>query len=88
MREELDTRPKARPRLRGVVGMIDFTRTIPGAGCLDLRLTVESGQPRVELVDRVTHTRHVWRPVDHGSLVDLAQDVSAMEQHVRYGGGA
>ena len=27
----------------------DFTRTIPGAGCLDLRLTVESGQPRVEL---------------------------------------
>ena len=24
----------------------DFTRTIPGAGCLDLRLTVESGQPR------------------------------------------
>ena len=49
MREELDTRPKARPRLRGVVGMSDFTRTIPGAGCLDLRLTVESGQPRVEL---------------------------------------
>ena len=68
--------------------MTDFTRTIPGAGCLDLRLTVESGQPRVELVDRGTHTRHVWRPVDHGSLVDLAQDVSAMEQHVRYGGGA
>ena len=68
--------------------MSDFTRTIPGAGCLDLRLTMESGQPRVELVDRVTHTRHVWRPVDHGSLVDLAQDVSAMEQHVRYGGGA
>ena len=68
--------------------MTDVTRTIPGAGCLDLRLTVESGQPRLELVDRVTHTRHVWRPVDHGSLVDLAQEVSAMEQHVRYGGGA
>ena len=68
--------------------MTDFTRTIPGAGCLDLRLTVESGQPRVELVDRVTHTRHVWRPVDHGSLVDLAMDVAAMEQHVRYGGGS
>lgn len=42
----LDTRPKARPRLRGVGGMTDFTRTIPGDGCLDLRLTVESGQPR------------------------------------------
>ncbi len=68
--------------------MTDFTRTIPGAGCLDLRLTVESGQPRVELVERGTHTRHVGRPVDHGSLVDLAMDVATMEQHVRYGGGA
>ena len=26
--------------------MTDFTRTIPGDGCLDLSLTVESGQPR------------------------------------------
>ncbi len=65
-----------------------FTRTIPGAGSLDLRLTVESGQPHVELVDRVTQSRHVWRPVDHEGLTDLAQDVAAMEQHVRYGGGA
>ena len=37
--------------------MTDFTRTIPGAGSLDLRLTVESGQPHVELVDRVTGSR-------------------------------
>ena len=68
--------------------MTDFTRTIPGAGALDLRLTVESGQPRVELMDRVTQSRHVWRPVDHEALADLAMDVAAMEQHVRYGGGA
>jgi len=67
---------------------IRFTRTIPGAGSLDLRMVVESGQPRVELVDRVTRSRHVWRPVDYGDLVDLAQDVAALEQHVRYGGGS
>lgn len=65
-----------------------FTRTIPGAGSLDLRLTVESGQPRVELVDRTTGSRHVWRPVDHEGLVDLVTDVTALEQHVRYGGGS
>ena len=65
-----------------------FTRTIPGAGSLDLRLTVESGQPRVELVDRVTGSRHVWRPVDYGDLVDLVTDVTALEQHVRFGGGS
>lgn len=68
--------------------MADFTRTIPGAGSLDLHVTVESGQPRVELVDRVTGSRHVWRPVDYGGLVDLVTDVAAMEQHVRYGGGS
>ena len=68
--------------------MTDFTRTIPGAGSLDLRLAVESGQPRVELVDRVTHSRHVWRPVDHEGLTDLTTDVTALEQHVRYGGGS
>ena len=68
--------------------MTDFTRTIPGAGSLDLRLTVESGQPRVELVDRVTHTRHIWRPVDYGDLVDLVTDVTALEQYVRFGGGS
>lgn len=68
--------------------MTDFTRAIPGAGSLDLHVTVESGQPRVELVDRVTQSRHVWRPVDHEGLTDLAQDVAAMEQHVRYGGGS
>ena len=73
---------------KGEGGMSDFTRAIPGAGCLDLRLTVESGQPRVELVDRVTRIRHVWRPVDHEGLTDLAMDVAAMEQHVRYGGGS
>lgn len=65
-----------------------FTRTIPGAGALDLRLTVESGQPRVELVDRVTGSRHVWRPVDYEGLVDLVTDVTALEQHVRFGGGS
>lgn len=68
--------------------MTDFTRTIPGAGSLDLHVAVESGQPRVELVDRTTGSRHVWRPVDHEGLVDLAQDVTALEQHVRYGGGS
>ena len=41
-----------------------------------------------ELVDRVTRIRHVWRPVDHEGLTDLAMDVAAMEQHVRYGGGS
>jgi hypothetical protein len=65
-----------------------FSRTIPGAGSLDLHVTVESGQPRVELVDRVTGSRHVWRPVDYGGLVDLVTDVTALEQHVRYGGGS
>ncbi|MDN6794810.1 MAG: hypothetical protein L0L69_07120 [Propionibacterium sp.] len=65
-----------------------FSRTIPGAGSLDLHVTVESGQPRLELVDRVTHTRHIWHPADHAALTDLAQDVTALEQHVRYGGGS
>jgi hypothetical protein len=51
-------------------------------------MVVEDGQPRVELVDRTTGSRHVWRPVDHEGLVDLAQDVTALEQHVRYGGGS
>ncbi len=68
--------------------MADFSRLIPGAGCLDLHVAVESGQPRVELVDRVTGSRHVWHPADHGGLVDLAQDVTAIEQHVRFGGGS
>ena len=68
--------------------MTDFTRLIPGAGALDLHVTVETGQPRVELVDRVTHTRHIWRPADHAALTDLITDVTALEQHVRYGGGS
>jgi hypothetical protein len=65
-----------------------FSRTIPGAGSLDLHVTVESGQPRVELVDRVTGSRHVWRPAGHAALTDLVTDVTAMEQHVRFGGGS
>ncbi len=46
--------------------MTDFTRTIPGAGSLDLRLTVESGQPRVELVDRVTDVTDLEQHVRYG----------------------
>ena len=65
-----------------------FTRTIHGAGSLDLRMVMEDEQPRVELVDRTTGSRHIWHPMDAGSLADLAMDTADMERCARYGGGS
>ena len=64
------------------------TRTLPGAGALDLTVSEADGEPMIALVNRATDSRSQWRPADEQALEHLIEDLQTLRDWIRYGGGS
>ena len=61
------------------------TRTLPGAGALDLTVSEADGEPMIALINPHTGMRTQWRPADEQALEHLIEDLQTLRDWIRLG---